>query len=104
MKTAPFCLPTHQNKIILFSQSDFLLNTSTPHFCHLTLSAALYFGFLQMRKADKDGLTDILLLLQWGVFHCTAAAPGLQQLLQHLIQSITNFVYPSWLETDLFYT
>lgn len=95
--------PYTSKQIILSSQSDFLLNTSMPHFCHLTLPAALYFGFLQVRKADKNGLTNILLLLHWRVFHCTAAAPGLQQLSQHLNQSINNFVHPNYLGTDLFH-
>lgn len=40
-----------------------------------------------MREADEDGLANVQLLLSWGVFHSTAAAPDLQQLLQHLNQT-----------------
>lgn len=52
----------------------------------LTLSAAFNFRLLQVGEADEDGLANVQLLLSWGVFHSTAAAPGLQQLLQHLNQ------------------
>ena len=39
-----------------------------------------------MAQADKDGLANVLLLLRRRVFHSTAAAPGLQEFLQHLNQ------------------
>lgn len=82
-----FCLSIVQNKIFFYSQSDLLLSKSNSCFslC-LTLSAALDVRLLQVGEADKDGLANILLLLRWRVFHSTAAAPGLQQFLQHLNQ------------------
>lgn len=39
-----------------------------------------------MGEADEDGLANVQLLLSWRVFHSTAAAPGLQQVVQHLHQ------------------
>lgn len=87
MKMGQFCLSTDQNKVFFYSQSDLLLHKSTPCFSHcLTLSAALDFGLLQVGEADEDGFANILLLLRRRVLHSTAAAPGLQQLFQHLNQ------------------
>lgn len=86
MKTGQFCLSTDGTRCFS-TQSDLLLNKSIPCFSHcLTLSAALDFRLLQVGEADKDGLANILLLLRGRVFHCTAAAPGLQQFSQHLNQ------------------
>lgn len=80
-------LSTDQNKMFFYSQSDLPWNkfiSRSSH--HLTLSAALDFGLLQVGEADEDGLANILLLLRRRVFHSAAAAPGLQQFLQHLNQ------------------
>jgi hypothetical protein len=61
--------------------------------CHLlTILAVSQLWLPQVRQADEDGCTDVALLCQGRMADGTAAAPCLQQLLQHLAGNIA----PAW--------
>lgn len=70
--------------------------TGGPH-CPLTLPAVPELHLPQVRQADEDGLADVALLGQRRMTDGTAAAPRLQELLQHLAGGTAQSDSPTYL-------